>query len=149
MFWIGFKIRQYGSNILYKVPIAVWIVVDVALFVVYKVVAMFDGIFFEMAKLGLLFILYVLGAMMSFFILQKLALKVQWEKSKVFALLSQNSMGIYLLHQQIIYFTISSFNGILPPCLNILINFVCALLGALFMSMVLKKNKWTRKMIGA
>lgn len=148
LFWIGFKIRQYGSNMLYKGPIAVWIVVDVALFIVYKVVAMFDGIFFKMAKLGLLLILYVLGAMMSFFVLQKLAQKVRWEKNKVFELLSQNSMGIYLLHQQIIYFTISSFNGILSPYLNILINFVCALLGALFISMVLKKNKWTRKLIG-
>ena len=34
LFWLGFKIRQYISRVLRKIPVLVWIVADVLLFVI-------------------------------------------------------------------------------------------------------------------
>ena len=147
-FWLGFKIRQYGSAFLRKIPIVVWLLTDVALFALSEFVSDYDGIFFALFKLGIAFVLHIVGALMAFVILQKLATKVNWKDSRVFSIFSKNSMPVYLFHQQIIYLSVYFLNGKLNPYLHATVNVIVALLISLSISLIMMKFKWTRLLIG-
>lgn len=67
---------------------------------------------------------------------------------KFYRLLEANSFGIYLFHQQIIYFTIVWFNGVVHPIIQAALSFVIATCISLAMSIVLKKWRVTRVMFG-
>ena len=67
---------------------------------------------------------------------------------KIYQLLEGNSFGIYLFHQQIIYFTIIWFNGMMHPIVQAILSFVIATCISLVMSVVLKKWRVTRAMFG-
>lgn len=54
--------------------------------------------------------------------IQWLAEKVNWRNNELFMTLAKQSMTIYLFHQQIIYFTISCFNGKINPYLNVIVK---------------------------
>ena len=69
-------------------------------------------------------------------------------RNKLYAIFEKNSFGIYLFHQQIIYFTIVLLNGSVHPIIQVIISFVVATMISLFMSIVLGKNKITRFMFG-
>ena len=148
LFWLGFKIRQYGSQRMMKIPSVVWIVSDVLLFNLIQYISGLDGIGIKILNLGLTFILHIIGAMTAFVVLQKLANKVKWKESTWFTYLSENSMIVYLFHQQIVYVFITLLNGIVTPYLHAAINFVGAMLISLMISTLLMKFKWTRFLIG-
>lgn len=67
---------------------------------------------------------------------------------KLYKLLEENSFGIYLFHQQIIYFCIILLNGIVHPIIQCLISFIVATSTSLLMSVIFKKHKSTRFMFG-
>jgi len=148
LFWLGFKVRQYGSSVLRKIPILVWLVADVLLFAVIQCLSSFDGIIFKLMNLGFEFVLHIVGALMAFVILQKIADKVKWKENKVFGFLSKNSMPVYLFHQQVIYIFVTWLNGLVNPYLHAGINFVGAMAVSLLISTILMKFKWTRMLIG-
>ena len=148
LFWLGFKIRQYGSKALMKIPSLVWIAVDVLLFALVQYLSGFDATIMKLINLGLTFLLHIIGALMAFVVLQKLANRVNWKESKVFTLLSKNSMPVYLFHQQVIYVFISLLNGVINPYLHAGINFIGAMVISLIISTLLMKFKWTRFLIG-
>ncbi|MBQ9167422.1 MAG: acyltransferase, partial [Oscillospiraceae bacterium] len=147
LFWLGFKIRQYGSEGLRRIPVLVWLVADVLLFVITQHLSGFDG-FFSLMNLGLEFIIHIIGALMAFVILQKIADKVKWKESKVFGFLSKDSMPVYLFHQQVIYIFVTMLNGLINPYLHAGINFIGAMVVSLLISAILMKFKWTRMLIG-
>lgn len=68
--------------------------------------------------------------------------------NKLYKLLEENSFGIYLFHQQIIYFTIVLLNGVVHPIIQVLLSFVISLNISLLMSYMLKKNKYTKFVFG-
>ena len=148
LFWLGFKIRQYGSKGLKKIPLLVWLAVDALLFVVVQLLSSFDGFAFSLLNLGLEFVLHIVGALMAFAILQKIADKVNWEKSKIFCFLSKNSMAVYLFHQQVIYILVTWLNGLINPYIHAAINFIGAIVMSLLISTILMKFKWTKLLIG-
>lgn len=147
-FWLGFKIRQYGSDTLMKIPSLIWIAVDVLLFILVQYLSGFDATIIKLLNLGFTFLLHIVGALMAFVVLQKLANRVNWKESKVFSLLSKNSMPVYLFHQQVIYVFISLLNGMINPYLHAGINFIGAMAISLLISTLLMKFKWTRFLIG-
>ena len=148
LFWLGFKIRQYGSEGLRRIPILVWLVADVLLFAMTQYLSVFDGIIIKLLNHGLKFVLHIMGALMAFVVLQKIADKVRWKESKVFGFLSKNSMPVYLFHQQVIYIFVTMLNGLINPYLHAGINFVGAMVISLLISAILMKFKWTRMLIG-
>lgn len=147
-FWLGFKIRQYGSQRLMKIPSLVWVAADVLLFTLVQYLSGFDTTIIKLLNLGLSFLLHIIGALTAFVVLQKLANRVNWKESKVFTLLSKNSMPVYLFHQQVIYVFISLLNGVINPYLHAGINFIGAMFISLLISTLLMKFKWTRFLIG-
>ena len=98
--------------------------------------------------MGTDFVLHLVGALMAFFVLQKLAERVRWKQNYGFTVLAKYSMPIYLLHQQVIYVLISCLNGVVNPYLHAGINFVGAMAISLLLSFLLMKFKWTRTLIG-
>ena len=148
LFWLGFKIRQYGSRVLKKIPVLVWLASDGLLFAIAQYLSGFEGIIFKLLNLGLEFVLHIVGALMAFVILQKIADKVKWKESKVFELLSKNSMPVYLFHQQVIYIFVTWLNGPINPYLHAGINFIGAMAVSLLISAILMKFKLTRMLIG-
>ena len=148
LFWLGFKIRQYGSKVLMRIPSLVWAAADVLLFTLVQYLSGFDATIIKLLNLGLSFLLHIIGALMAFVVLQKLANRVNWKESKVFTLLSKNSMPVYLFHQQVIYVFISLLNGVINPYIHAGINFIGAMVISLIISTILMKFKWTRFLIG-
>lgn len=147
-FWSGFKIRQYGSKVMMMVPSLVWVAADVLLFALVQYFSGFDGFIFKFFNLGFTFLLNIIGALMAFMVLQKLANRVNWKESKLVSLLCKNSMPIYLFHQQIVYVLISLLNGVISPYFHVGINFIGAMSISLMISVLLMKFKWTRFLIG-
>ena len=148
LFWLGFKICQYGSKVLMRIPSLVWVAADVLLFTLVQYLSGFDATIIKLLNLGLSFLLHIIGALMAFVVLQKLANRVNWKESIVFSLLSKNSMPVYLFHQQVIYVFISLLNGVINPYLHAGINFIGAMVISLIISILLMKFKWTRFLIG-
>ena len=69
-------------------------------------------------------------------------------KPKIWNELKKMSFGIYLFHQQIIYLTIIPLNGKVPPIVQVVIGFVCAIGVASLITAVLKRFKLTRTLYG-
>ena len=66
----------------------------------------------------------------------------------IYKLVCEYNFGIYLFHQQIIYFTIVLLNGKVYPALQVIISFSISLITSILMSKILKKFKYTRFMFG-
>ena len=148
LFWLGFKIRQYGSSYLRKIPILMWIFADAVIFALSMLFQRMDGMIFTLLNYCVDFLLQIVGALMSFVILQKLADHLKWKNSKVFSLFSRNLMPVYLLHQQIVYVLISLLNGKINPYIHAGINFFGAMIISLLIATFLMKFRYTRFLIG-
>lgn len=68
--------------------------------------------------------------------------------NKVYKLYEENSFGIYLFHQQIIYFTIIFLNGVVHPVIQVILSFTIASIISIAMTVVLRKFRVTRFMFG-
>ena len=151
-FYIGIRIRceqeeKHGWSIKI-VPWWCWVIVDVILYAIYVEVSDMDGEIVGILGIGVRFLLHVVGAIMAFIVLQKLAETMCWEKSRGFQILSSYSMPMYLFHQQLIYFSLVWLNGRVNPWINAGVNFIFALIGSLLLSWVLMKKKFTRFLVG-
>lgn len=68
--------------------------------------------------------------------------------TNIYKLLSENSFGIYLFHQQIIYITITVFNGMVHPVVQCVLSFIISMFVSLFLTSILKKFKMTNQLFG-
>ena len=116
-----------------------------------------DALFFAMSQIMmetnylhylLEFFSNIIGAIMAFYVLQKIADWSKWYDKKSFTNLSKCMMPIYLFHQQIIYFVISALNGKVHPVLNAFANFTISLFVSWLISWLLLKCKITKFLIG-
>lgn len=69
-------------------------------------------------------------------------------RSAFWGQLRQNSFGIYLFHQQLIYLCIMLLNGKVHPVVQVLISFALAICGTSAMAELLRKFKRTKIMFG-
>ncbi len=147
-FYIGIQTRHYGMKELNKIPLIVWIILDITLFILYMIFLNQGGIYYKLINIGIEFILHVIGCLMTFIILSQIASKIKYEKNKVYLFLKKNNFTIYLFHQQVIYWTITLFNGKIPPLLLLIVNFFVAMLVSSIIAIILGKTKITRMLIG-
>lgn len=147
-FILGMKLREKNNCLLYKIPAILFVFIQLVLFGAYQMTSSNSRILYRLVNLIALYSAHIFGALMSFFVLQWLAEKVDWENNKLFMIFSKYSMTIYLFHQQIIYFTIIWLNGKVNPYLHSFMNFVIALTLSSFISILLMKFKTTRILIG-
>ena len=147
-FWLGFKIRQYGSLWIRKIHAFIWLILDCVLFAIYKLLTALDGTIFALMELCVVFLLHIVGALMAFVILQMISERIPEKNGRLFVTLGKCSMPIYLFHQQIIYISIYFLNGFVHPFLHSIINFVFSILASYLISALLMKFKWSRILIG-
>lgn len=148
IFWLGFKLRQWGSSWLNRVPVMLWVIIHIVLFTLTQLLAPLNGAIFTLIRLGLSFFLHAVGALMSFAVLQKLAGKTRWKDNKFFGLFSTLSFPVYLFHQQVLYVLIYFLNGLLNPYVHVIVNFIGALGFSLGLSAVLTKFRITKFLLG-
>ena len=141
-FWLGFQIFNY-KKIVISISVYVWVISFFASFILD-----YMFIFCSLITSLLQAMIHILGALMAFFVLQKIASKISWKNSKSFMALAKTSMAIYLFHQQIIYFTILFLNGKVNPYVHAFVNFIVAMMASYGLSCVLMRFKITRFLIG-
>ena len=146
-FWIGFKLRQHGCVWIRKIPSWMWIVASILTHTLAQYLEHFEAIIFKLMTRGFLFASCVIGALMAFFVLQKLASLFRGD-SRGFAFLSRRSMAVYLFHQQIVYGGIYLLNGVVCLYLNATVNFVAATVISLLIATILLRFRITRFLIG-
>ena len=147
LFWLGFKLRQHGTDIVRKIPAIVWLIASVLLYALTRYLGDIDHILCKLLTIGTAFVCKLVGAVTAFVVLQAVANKLNWN-NKSFAFISKRSMTVYLFHQQVIYFVITGLNGILNPYLHGVVNFVVAMAVSLGMATVLLRFRATRFLLG-
>ena len=147
-FVLGCKIRQYGSDRLKRLGAITWILAHTGLYVAVTYLKSFNGLLFKISGFGLTVILQLIGAVMAFLVLQKLADYVDWKNNRLIKGFSQISMPIFLLHQQLIYFSISLFNGHVNPYVNVIINVLFSIVGSAIITRLLYKARLCRVLMG-
>ena len=148
LFFIGFKICQYGGTAIFdRIPNIVLIIINIIIFILWNIFADMAGLYKVLDK-GFEFLLRIDGAVTAFIILERLGKKLSWKENRYIRSVSQNSMGIYLFHQQIIYCTLYLLYGRANTYLNVLVNFIVAIIVSLLISFVLHKWNVTRLLLG-
>lgn len=147
-FILGCKIRQYGSDKLNRIGVVAWVAIHTVLYVIVIHLKSINGLLFKISSFGLTVTLQLIGAVMAFLVLQKLAGCVDWKQNKLIKGFSQISMPVFLLHQQLIYFSISLFNGHVNPYVNAIINVAFAIAGSAVITKLLYKVKVLRVLMG-
>lgn len=146
-FWLGFKIRQSWSGMLNRIPALLYIVVDLLLFAVTYLMPA-DTLILNAIRSGLFMLTCVVGAIMAFTVLQRIANKYTWKNSKIIVIFAKYSMPVYLIHQQVTYLLTIKLNGVISPYLQVPINFAFTICVSLAISAFLHRFKLTRKMLG-
>lgn len=151
-FYIGMRIRVKSENkenlFTNRIHWLGWLVLDLAIFLLYLWMSAHNGLIMKIMTLGINFLLHIVGAIMAWVILQKIANYIPWRDNRIFEKLSAYSMPMYLFHQQLIYFTIALLDGIVNPWINALINFAVATIGSYFISLFFMRWNITKFLIG-
>ena len=149
-FYIGFKIRQYGSKLIMRIPAVCWLIFYTVIFGIAKYIDAVEnaGIFYQLLNKAISILLTTVGAVMIFVVLQKISQRFDYSKNKFFNILIRLSMPIYLIHQQIIYVLLYWLNGLMSPYILCFIVFAVALLISTLISVFLMRFSTTRKLIG-
>ena len=147
-FVAGFKLRQYGSWLVMRIPGIVWLAADLLLFVLWQWLTRGQSLPVNLLTMGLGVLVNLVGALMFFVILQKIASKTNHRSNRVMGVLAKYAMPVYLFHQQIIYLSIFLLNGVVHPYWNAAANFLAGFSISLLLSFVLMKFRPTRYLIG-
>lgn len=149
LFVVGMKLREGCLNFLRDVPLLIWVLCDICLFVITRALSGPQVFLVKVANVVFLRLaVHIVGALMAFFILQKIASLYSWEDSKLFMFLKRHNVTVYLFHEQVIYFVIIWLNGVINPYLHMGLNYVISLSCALLVAVVLAKFRITRFLIG-
>lgn len=147
-FYLGGYIYKYRKKISWKQTT----IMTIMAVILYVLTICFKNSNSIMIKYGVEFIeplISILEVLAIYFLCSQLVQKCNGiMKNKFYRLLEENSFGIYLFHQQIIYFTIVWFNGVVPPIVQALFSFIIATGVSLIMSLLLRKWRVTRFMFG-
>lgn len=149
-FYTGFLIRKYKSEnkMLYKIPSFIYFITNFLLFIGVQTLKDREVVVIKILVFVMNVLLNITGAIGAFVILQRLANKFL-VKNKIICFLSKHSMVIYLVHQQLIYFTNGWFNGVVSPVILVFLNFSFSLLVSVLFSVLMHKTRITRFLIGS
>ena len=142
-FYIGFLVRKYRCE--QKLPCILLFFSHVVLFALSLWLENQPGIIMKLADAGVDLLLHAVSATMVFGVLQAVLNRFRHE---TLTKLSVHSMTIYLIHQQLIYFTNQWFSGILPPALLVGLNFCVAIAISVFVSVLAQKPPAVRFLLG-
>lgn len=146
-FFLGFWIRQYNN--LNRIPWFVWLLLNISFFTLNRYIVTSSALMLGVSSIIQL-ISHIAGAIFAFAFLQRIAFSFRYyiRESRLWKVLAENSMGIYMFHMQVIYYTLFLFNGALHPVVHSVVNFVSAFFISLMLSILLRHFRVTRFLIG-
>ena len=147
-FYLGFIYYEWRDKFIGKVSPLIWLFIDILLFVTYEFMQSSSTIL-SMTHLLNGIVLRIVGCVMAVEVINYLLPK-QISEGSVLSKISRKSMGIYLFHQQIIYYSlfVSCYKLEYPPIICIIINFMLSTTIAYLIATVLSKWRVTRVLIG-
>lgn len=152
LFCMGIRMRvkeeRSEKQVIWRIPWLIWLIFDILIFMATNLLIKQTGTVMQILRLGMFFVLHMIGAVMIFVILQILANKIQWKEGKGIKAFSVYSMPMYLFHQQIVYFMIILLDGKVSPFINFMANFVITLIVSLLISIFLMHWRITRWLLG-
>ena len=147
-YYMGFAFRKYSNNVLYKIPWLCYFIVFILLFSFnFFYVSKQDVMIFKLITLAIVPVKNTFGVLTVIIGLSKFEFS-KIKNTKVYSLLSKHNFVMYILHQQLIYITISLFNYKVSTPLLVLINFVFSFLGSLLLSVLISKIPYVKKAFG-
>jgi len=146
-FYLGGYLYKFRNSFNYKKII--FIIIGIIILLLSNYLIDDKNIIFKILKIYLsqllsileVIIIYVIGN----YLINKKKIKIN---NKIYKLFESSSFGIYLFHQQIIYFCIVLLNGLVHPIMQVIITFIISISISLVMSLLLKKNNVTKVMFG-
>lgn len=144
-FMIGLKLRQFHRNGLFIVckfrTIMLMTSIDLLILFLYIFVSEKNNYVYKLLSIVLLLILRVLGSIFIFYFLQVIASRINWKTSKTITLLSNSSMSIYLLHQQIVCLLLYLLYKYINPFILMSMCFSISIFVSVLISSVFRKSK--------
>ena len=141
-FWIGYKFWNYRRLILLYNKFVIFLLIgsNLLLYCFYTQPSCSHKTF-------VCLLLNLEGAVTAFITLTKLG-SINIFHNRYTKLIQSNNFVMYLFHQQLIYFTLMFFNGILNPVIHASLNFVVAFSVSFILSIVLHKYYLTCFLLG-
>lgn len=93
------------------------------------------------------FILRIAGSLIAFVVFVKLGYVLYAKQSKIINSIMKHNFEMFLFHQQIIYVCLLSLNGILPPAIHAIFNFIISFILSYAISVGISKTKYLSKVI--
>lgn len=155
-FTLGMLLYKNDLYFFKKVPSYIYILVFAILqFLKYNLFLTLPNSYIYINKivdLGLDFSIHIVGAIMAFVILQRVASKLRengynYEKCKTYNFLKEYNFIIYLLHQQIIYCVIDVLNRKVSPGVLVISSFFISLLLSSIIIIMLRKINVVRRIL--
>ena len=145
-FTIGFLLRRCKNVSLFKINSIFYLLVAIGLLAV-KILTYgkvgYEIIYYIATILSMFF-----GGIAGFVVIFRINRYVSGGLKKVLDFFSANSMVVYLIHEQFIYYIILLLNGLVSPYLIATICFVGSLGVSLLIAVVLRRWKTTRFLVG-
>jgi len=143
LFWIGYNLRihkeKFFSNSIISLnswhSILLLALLNIVVFIWYVSPYAF-------IRPILILFLNVEGSITAFALFLLLGQKINI-RNKFILCVIDNNFTMYLLHQQIIYLSISLFNGLICPPLNAILNFAISFSISLLLSLMIRKNRFS------
>lgn len=128
---------------------SIWTAISVGGFAISGVLGNYNGLEAKVARYGLNIFVSIAGILMVYYFVSGFERVFKYlMKTKAWNLLSRDSFGIYLFHQQIIYFTIIPLNGGVRPVVQVILSFVIAICISEVLVMFLRRWKLLRVVFG-
>lgn len=131
-----------------RVPSAVYLIINLILVFVSIYLGSITGHgLIKAIKYCLDIVMTVEGSVMAFVILQRVF--NNYKAGKFIVRFSALSMGIYLIHEQLVYVCLRLFEGLINPYLFVVVTFICVITVSTLFTALMSKTRVTRFLIGS
>ena len=147
-YYLGFLFRKYKENIFYRIPWIFYLITHITLFALYFfIIKNNDALVFKLFKIAIYPIINTIGVLNIIVGLSKFDYNYITQ-TRIFKLLNRHNFVMYLLHQQLIYLTISLFNSRVSTPLLVIINLAVSFSISLGMAIIISKIPVVKKAFG-
>lgn len=147
-YFMGFYFRKKQENFFYKIPTIIYFILSILFFSFnYFYLSGKEGVIYSLLNNITSLICSLMGTV--FFVV--LFSEFSWstiQKNKFFLFLKKHSFVMYMIHQQLIYITISLFNSSLGTMSLVIVNIIFSFVGSALISVLISKTPKINKLFG-
>ena len=147
-FFMGYSIRFFDCKKIRNIRMPIWAFLWAVFFILSEIMQLIKMPGYTVAKEIICLPLHIVAVLSVFFILNKAVTYFNLNNNSFFIMLSKRMMGIYLLHQQLIYLVVLMLGGKINSILLVLVSFVVTTVISFIITSILLRVKVTRTLIG-